>query len=67
MIVAISLSFPKVKPDTVTISADKVEPVETKLVVRLEISESLLVICVCKVCPLVIRLLLMVSVVAVSV
>ena len=47
--------------DTVSILVVRVRPVITKLLVRVVMSPSLLVICVCKVCPVVARLPLMSS------
>ena len=52
---ASSLAFSAI-PETIAISEVKVWPVVTKFEVRVDISESLLVICVCSVCPVVAKL-----------
>ena len=53
---------PVVNPETIAISEVKVCPVVIKLVVSVEMSPSLLeVICVCRVCPVVMRFPLMSS------
>ena len=51
-----SVSFEVVSPETIAISLVTLWPVLIKFVVKVEISLSLLVIWVCKVCPVVTRL-----------